>query len=144
MPYCTLDLLTDRFGARMLIGLTDRAELATGTVDTDVVDRAIADADAVIDGHLRTRYALPMAEPIPALLTDIAMSIVGYKLHTSQPNPKIETDYKDALRHLEAIAKGTIQLSAAGLSTGGAATGSGARITDRERPFTEANLKGFI
>ena len=142
MLYTTLQQLTDRFGARMLVALTDRAEVATGEIDESVVDRALADTDAMIDGFLAARYTLPLAET-PGLLADIAQVIAIWKLHVAAPDPKIETDYKDALRMLRDLASGTVRLQVAGAEPAGTG-GSGARITDRERPLTEANLKGFI
>lgn len=142
MTYATQAQLTDRYGERMLIALTDRGEVATGTIDTDVIDRALADTDAMIDGYLAARYALPLSEEQP-LVVDLAQVITIYKLHTHSADPKIEQDYKDALMTLDRIARGVVRLTAAGAepdTTGG----SGARMTDRERPFTEDNLKGFI
>ena len=142
MPYASLEDLTDRFGERMLVALTDRADTPTGEVDADVVNRALTDTDALIDGYLAARYALPL-DAVPPLVVDLAQTIAIWKLHTAAPDPKIEEDYKLALKSLEAISKGTIRLGVAGLEpeTSGA---SGARMTDRERPFTAENLKGFI
>lgn len=142
MAYVTLAQLTDRFGTRMLVALTDRGELATDMIDTGTVDRAIADADAVIDGYLAGRYALPMATT-PPLVTDLAQAIVIWKLHTAQPDPKIEEDYKAAIRALRDISAGTIRLPVEGVDQPGTG-GTGARLTDRERPLTADNLKGFI
>jgi len=52
MPYATQALLTDRFSTRMLINLTDRADVATGTIDAATESRAVADTDALINGHI--------------------------------------------------------------------------------------------
>ncbi|WP_172298349.1 gp436 family protein [Pseudoruegeria sp. HB172150] len=142
MSYATLDQLKDRFGDRLLITLTDRATTATGEIDEDVVTRALADTDAMIDGYLASRYALPLAET-PNLVVDLAQAIAIYKLHTNSASEKIEKDYNDAISTLKDIAKGIVKLDVAGVEPGLSGS-SGARITDRERPFTEANLKGFI
>jgi len=118
------------------------AEVATGLIDTSVVDRALADTDAAIDGYLKDRYVLPLAET-PALITDLALAIAIYKLYVYAPNNKIVADYKDAILSLRDIASGVIRLSVAGaeVATTG---GSRARMTNRERPMTVHNLKGFI
>lgn len=142
MPYVTLQQLIDRYGESTLVRATDRGEVAAGIIDQAVIDRAIADTDAVIDGYLAGRYALPLNTPQP-LLADIAGAVAIWKLHTYEPDPKIKADYEAALRSLREISAGTIRLSAAGLEAAGTG-GSGARITDRERPFTAENLKGFI
>ena len=142
MSYATLDQLTDRFGAQMLVQLTDRGDVASGVIDTGVVARALADADAVIDGYLAARYALPLVS-VPALLADIAQIIAIWKLHRFEPDPKITKDYDGALRSLRDLAGGVIRLDMAGIEPAGK-SGSGARFTDRDRPFTAQNLKGFI
>jgi phage gp36-like protein len=142
MSYATLAMLTDRYGLRMLADLTDRGEVATGAVDTDVVDRALADADAVIDGYLAGRYTLPLAT-VPPLVADIAASIAIWRLHPSAADPKIEADYREALRMLRDIADGRVRIPAGGVEPV-ATGGSGARMTDRARPMTERTLKGFI
>lgn len=143
MPYATLDNLTDRFGADMLVGLTDRSQPATGVIDAAVVDRALADADAMVDGYVGGRYVLPLAE-VPPLIADIARTIAIWKLHTYKPDDKITEDYKDALRILRDISDGKITLNVASNSAPATVEGSGARLTDRERPLTAENLKGYI
>lgn len=142
MPYATLADLSARFGDRMLVALTDRGEAATGAVDSAVVDRALAETDAVIDGYLSARYTLPVT-PAPPLLTDLALAIAIWKLHIAAPDPKVEADYKEAIRTLRDIAAGVIRLTAAGVDAA-EASASGVQVTDRERPLTAENLKGFI
>lgn len=142
MPYATLDQLKSRFGDDLLIRVTDRATPPTGQIDASIVSQALADTDAVIDGYLEARYALPVAS-VPVQLVDLALSIAIYKLHVYSAEDKITQDYQDALRALREIAKGGITLTIAGkpAANNGA---SGVRITDRKRPFTNDNLKGFI
>ncbi|MEL6888374.1 MAG: DUF1320 domain-containing protein [Pseudomonadota bacterium] len=142
MAYTDLQSLTDRFGQRLLIELTDRADVATGVVDAAVINAAIADTDALIDGYVARRYALPMAT-IPPLIQSLALDITIYKLHVYAPSEKIAEDYKAAMRALEAISTGSIRLPIAGQETPGSGS-SGARVTDRARPMTADNLKGFI
>lgn len=143
MSYVTTDQLMDRYGSNMLVDLTDRATPASGAIDADVVARAVADTAAVIDGHLAKRYTLPLSE-VPALITDLAASITIWKLHIYEPAGKIEADYKEAMRQLAAISAGTITLPLADGGEAPGASGTGARITDRERPFTEDTMKGYI
>lgn len=142
MPYTSQNALIDRFGERMLVALTDRGDLATGMIDAAVVERALADTDAVIDGYMAVRYALPLSD-VPALVADIAASVAIWKLHVGAPDPKIEADYKDAIRTLRDISSGAIRLSVAGAEPG-TKDGAGVRYTDRDRPLTADNLQGFI
>lgn len=140
--YATQAQLIERFGERMLIDLSDRADPPTGVINAGVVARALADTDAVIDGYLAGRYALPLAATPPQLL-DLALSIAIYKLHPSDPDPKIKADYEDAKKDLLKISTGVIRLPAAGIEPA-AATSSGVETIDRERELSPESLKGFI
>lgn len=142
MTYVTQAQLEDRYGTRLLIQLSDRETSATGAIVTAVVDRAIADTDAMIDGYLQGRYALPLAE-VPPLLTDIAGAIAIWKLHRKVADDKIRLDYEDAVRRLQEIARGTIRLTVDGDEPAGGSSG-GVETNSPERPFTTETLKGYI
>jgi phage gp36-like protein len=143
VSYCTLDQLTARYGETMLRQLTDRAQPPAGVIVSAVVDRALADTDALIDGYLRGRYALPLPD-VPPLVTDLAQQIAIYKLHGQTVADKIDADYQQALKTLAMIAAGTVRLDVAGIEP--AASGaSGVRVADRARDLmTPDNLRGFI
>ncbi|MCU0826652.1 MAG: DUF1320 domain-containing protein [Tabrizicola sp.] len=142
MPYVTLQQLIDRYGEPTLVQLTDRGDHPLGVVNEAAIDRAIADADAVIDGYLVRKYALPLTEAQP-LLVKIAGSLVFHDLHTFQPDEKIVADQKLAMAMLRDIAQGVVALTAAGVEAANVG-GSGARITDRDRQLTQDNMTGFI
>jgi phage gp36-like protein len=143
MSYCTLQDLIDRFGESSLVGLTDRAEASTGEIDTDVTDRAIADTDAMIDGYLKVRYALPIAS-VPPLLRDLALPIAFYKLHVHVAEEKVRVDYQDALKMLSAISLGNVLLDVAGAEPAASGT-AGVRTNQADcRDMTPDNMKGFI
>lgn len=142
MEYTDIDQLTDRFGTQMLVNLTDRSDPRTGAVDMDIIARAIADTQAVIDGYLGGKYALPLTE-LPALIAELSATIAIYKLHIYTPDDKIAKDYEQALKSLKDIAHGTIKLSVAGVPSASGQS-SGARLTDRKRPMTAANMTGYI
>ena len=122
-------------------GMLGPAASSTGRIDTDIVERALLDTDAAINARLG-RYQFPLSD-VPELLVDLAQSIAIYKLHRFKPDPKIEADYAEAMRTLRDISTGVVTLSIAGAEVPGTA-GNGVRITDRERPLTAENLKGFI
>jgi phage gp36-like protein len=142
MAYATLAELTDRYGAQLLVALTDRADPASGTIDAGVVARALSDTAALIDAHLAALYRLPV-ETVPPVLRDIALAIAVYRLHVHEAPKKIEADWRDAMRLLEAIRDGRTRLPVAGAEAPRSA-GQGVRSTDRERPFTAATLRGFV
>ncbi|MGJ5203635.1 gp436 family protein [Bradyrhizobium sp. HKCCYLR20261] len=142
MSYAAQSDLVARYGSEMLIELTDRADPPAGTIDASVVTQALTDADAVINGYLLGRYTLPLATT-PPLLKDLAVPIAVYKLHRDTVSEKVRLDYQDALKMLSQIAAGAVRLTVAGIEP--AASGaSGVRTTDRARPLTPENLKGFI
>lgn len=145
MPYATLQQLIDRYGQSMIVDMTDRGEMATGAIDPLVVARALADTDAVINGRIAARHDLAaVAAEVPAVLVDIALCIAIWKLHRFDPPQKIKDDYAEAMRQLREIGDGTMRLPTA---TGEEIAGNGetgARVTDRERPFTEESMKGWI
>ena len=75
----------------------------------------------------------------------LAMSYLGPTRvkAVEKPDPKIERDYDDALTRLLQVAKGEYRLPLSGAEP--AAIGNSGVVTnDRERPFTEDNLTGFI
>lgn len=142
MSYATQAQMIERFGERMLVELTDRGDVATGAIDAAAVARALSDTDAVIDGYLAARYKLPLVETPPQLL-DLALSIAIWKLHPSEPDPKIAEDYKGAMKALVQISNGTVRLPAAGVEP--ASGGSAGVVTiDRDRELSPESLKGFI
>ena len=142
MTYATQDDLLDRYGDAMLIDLTDRAEVATGQIDIETVEKALSAATAEIDGYLAGRYALPVTVQSP-ILNDLACVLAIWRLHIHTPPEKIKADYEAAQKRLREIASGVFRLPLAGIEPAGTGA-SGARVTDRARPFTEQKLKGFI
>lgn len=143
MTYCTLAQLTDRYSAAFLIELSiGRSDTPPTEPDEALFNRAIADADALIDGYLKVRYALPIAGDAPPLLTDLALKVAIYNAHANVVGEKIRQDYQDALKQLSQISIGNIKLDIAGSEPASSGAG-GVRITDRERPFTAENMKGY-
>jgi phage gp36-like protein len=143
MTYATIQSMTDRVGDAMLVMLTDRGETALGVIDSVVMARALADADAVIDGYLAARYVLPLAAT-PALIADIAGAITLWKLHVTSPEDKVKSDYDAAIKTLRDIASGLIRVPDAAGAQPASSGDQGVTITDRERPFTADNMKGWI
>lgn len=142
MTYATLDQLTKRYGEQMLVLLTDRGEIPTGLIDTDVVDQTLSETDGVINSFLVGRYTLPLAQT-PDPLPSIAEAIAIWKLHRHETDEKIKDEYKDAMAMLDRLSKGVIKLDIAGVEPP-TVSSTGVKITDRDRPLTAENMKGFI
>lgn len=107
MPYATQADLEARFGVDELTQLTDR--VGAGVPDAAIVARALADADAEIDGYLASRYDLPLTT-VPPVLARIACDIARYRLWEDRASEEVRLRYEDARRMLESIARGQVSL----------------------------------
>lgn len=110
-----------RFGQNEVVMLTDRSH--SGDVDDAVLQQALADAAAEIDGYLAGRYSLPFAAA-PKVLTGYACDIARYRLcgSAAMVTDDIRDRYRDAVRFLEHVGAGKISLG--GMPTGEVATTS--------------------
>lgn len=142
MSYCTLQELKDRYSERMLVDVSDRGDAPSGEVDTALIDRVIGDADALIDGYLKVRYALPLAS-VPLLVKDLSLRISIYYAHAHVASEKIKRDYEEALVTLKHISQGLIRLDVEGAEPP-ASGASEVRTNNPHRPFTADTMKGFI
>jgi phage gp36-like protein len=118
MPYASKQEMIDRFGQDELIQLTDRSNPPTGAIVDSVLDAALADADAEINGYLQARYTLPLAS-VPLLVSRLARDIARYFLYDDQVPETIGDRYRAAVKTLDQISKGVIQL---GLDQAGQST----------------------
>jgi len=107
MAYATLADLVSRHGEDELAQLTDR--VGAGVPDATIVERALTDADAEIDGYLASRYAMPLAI-VPPVLARIACDIARYRLWADRASEEVRRRYEDARRVLESIARGQVSL----------------------------------
>lgn len=109
MPYAVQQDLVDRFG------LEELQQLAPGPangIETAKVARAIDDATALMDGYLRSRYALPLTAT-PPLLRKFACAIARHDLHQGgdrQPTNQVRAASDEAVRFLKDIADGKADL----------------------------------
>ena len=110
MAYCSQSDLEDRYGETEIIERTDRTNTPPTTVDTGVLGKAIADADAEINARLAVRYAVPLASP-PVVLTRWACSITRFFLYQdlAQDNPIVQ-EYQRVLKSLDQVAAGKLDL----------------------------------
>lgn len=135
--YATRAALIDRFGEAELIQLTDRERL--GVIDDTVLDQAIADAAHEIDSHLAGRYTLPLAT-VPPVLTRVACDVARYRLYDDAAPEEVRNRYKDGVRWLEALARGTVSL---GMPPAETPAATGPRFTGEPRRCSRTSLEGF-
>ena len=111
--YASQDDLVRRFSQAELDQRADPEE--TGAADPAVVTRSLGDASELIDGYLGTRYRLPLAAPVPALVVRLCCDIARYLLWADRTSERVRAGYHDAIEQLKAISKGVIRLEAAGI-----------------------------
>lgn len=109
MSYASQNDLSARFGLDELAQVSDQS--GRGVLDQDVVDRALEDANAEVDGYLSARYSLPLAlANIPAILKRVTCDIARYRLWNDRASDEVRQRYEDARRLLEQIAAGKVRL----------------------------------
>lgn len=141
MPYTSRALLEDRFGLDELIQRTDKVAPYTGSVVDCVLDRAIADANAEIDGYVGARYALPLPDPVPPVLVPIACDIARYRLFDDSVPEIVRQRYEDAIARLKDIAAGRLSL---GIDPAQAAAAQvGVRVRAPAKVFSDELLGGY-
>lgn len=113
MAYCTQSDLLEQISEDKLIQLTDDDDL--GIIDASAIARAIADADAEIDGYAATRYDVPFS-PVPVSIRKQSVDITIYNLYarrTGAPDDR-RTRYNDAIRYLKDLSRGSVSVGADG------------------------------
>lgn len=140
MTYATESDLVERFGFEELAQRTNRVDGLT--IDTVVLGRALADADAEIDGYLATRYTLPLVST-PAVLVRLAADLARYQLCGDKVPDSVRQRYEDAVSLLKRMASGDVQL--AGITAIPAAGGSGNAVAARTaaRLFGPGQLQSY-
>lgn len=140
MSYCTQNDILNQVPMDDLIQLTDDA--GTGAVDEDNVDRAIADADAMIDAYCQGRYSVPLTT-VPDMIRQVSVDIAIYNLYSRRDMAPDMRDarYKNAVRFLEKVAGGQIELGAA--TPAPTTSGAAVEIDQEDRAFTRTRMEGF-
>jgi phage gp36-like protein len=113
--YASSDDMIARYPSRDLVQLTNEDPTQTA-IDTIVIDQALIDASAEIDGYLDGRFALPLTDP-PAVLNRLACDVAMYRLQSLRPIHDMadaRQRYEDAVQLLVRVARGELTLGLAG------------------------------
>lgn len=142
MPYTALDNIISQISEATLIQLTD--DNGQEIVNTDHVDDAITNADAVIDGYCSGRYVVPF-NPVPAIIAKCSLDIAIYNLYARRVEtmPELRKDsYTNAIKMLASISRGDVML---GSTTVAPAPDSNrtAAASSQTRQFTRDTLRGL-
>ena len=112
-----------------------------------IIEGAIADADAEIDGYLAKRYAVPLS-PAPKVINKFSKDIAVYNLISRAGIDEGErennylTRYKNAIAFLTKVAKGETDIVKEGTDPSKAAA-EGFRISSSPRLFSRATMRGL-
>lgn len=137
MPYATLQDLTDRYSEEELIERTDRA--GAGTVDAAAIEAALEKATGLVDLHLRHRYRVPLADPIPQEIVEITCSLARHALWKDAASEAVEDGRDQAMSLLNKIADGRVSLAL----PPPAADERGIQFYAEPAPFTSSDLKSY-
>jgi phage gp36-like protein len=145
MPYSTLADIEKLIPEDELIMLTDDERL--GQINSGRVSESIEQADAEIDAYVGGRYSAPLAST-PVIVKKLSVDIAIYNLYSRSQLDDIPTirseRYKNAIKTLEGIAKGSISIGVDPLpaSPTGGLEGDTNRDAD-DNVFTRDELEGF-
>lgn len=141
--YATPDNMLSRFGEQDLTLLTEREDSVLGEINLALLEQALRDASAEIDGYIAGRYVLPLTT-VPAVLERNCCDIARYFLYGDKAPEQVEKRYTAVVKFLTAVSKGDISL---GLATTGETAGQSELTVSIESAgsvFGRKSAKGFI
>lgn len=142
MSYATAQDIMNRYSNQDLVQLTNEDPAAT-TINTTVLQQALDDASAEIDGYLGARFVLPLTDP-PIVLNRVAADIAMYRVQSLRPIHDLadaRRRYDDAITMLTRVASGELTLGIA--ADGRETTASSEQSEGPARVFNRNTLKGF-
>lgn len=140
--YATVADMIVRFGEQDLVLLSWREGAAEGVINTTVVEQALADATAEINGYIGGRHKLPLSA-VPEVLIGHCCSIARYLLNGDRAPEQVTDRYNSVIKYLTAVGKGDLQL---GMADDQPAQPSGtiAVMQSEGLVFSRRNGRGFI
>ncbi len=142
MAYCTLTDIKKSIPEETLVQLTDDEN--AGVVNQARIDEAVEGADGEIDSYLSAQYSVPV-EPVPRVVNKLSVDIAVYNLYGRRVEkiPEVrETRYRNAVRLLEKIAEGKVNIGEAA-EPEETANADRAQVSGGKRIFTRRKLRGF-
>lgn len=144
MAYCTEADIQDRIGEDRLLQLADFDD--DDAVDSDQVTNAIADADDIIDGYLRSGgYSTPLTT-VPGTVKGWSIDIAIYTLsrRLAVEDAKLRKWYDDAIAMLRSVASKKFILPGVAMPTEATTTGSGPRANTVGTSALQSELANYF
>lgn len=138
MGYATQQNCIDRYGEDAIIVATDRDN--DGSIDTDVLAKALADADSEINGYVCGLAAYPF-DPVPDVFEKLAVNIAIYNAASPAgvATEEQRKRYEDAIKYLTLVAQSKIRL-ATETGTDRVVAHATAQITSDDRRMSRTSL----
>ena len=149
MSYCSVEEVRGMIKAdalNMIIGdeyIENEAEREAKIIP--IIEEAIGDADGEIDGYLMKRYTVPLSPP-SKVINKFSKDIAVYNLFSRAGIDEGEKEknylnrYKAAVRFLENVAKGVIDI---GISDTSQKANTGFSMNSNSRLFSRNSMKGM-
>ena len=132
--------MIDQYGAERLVELTDRADPPEGEIDDTILQKALDDADAVINSYVARRYDMPITGA-PPVLRRHAEVLAWYSLHRGRHTEEDRQAYDDTMKFLDDVSKGVALLDVGGSQP--ASSPAEAVVDGPDRMFNRDTLKGL-
>jgi len=137
----TAALLSTAAAGGSLAGFT-AAEQEAALAALGLVNAALADASAQIDGYVATRYRVPL-DPAPGSIKRLAGDLARYQLYDDAVTETIQKRRDEAIAELRDIAAGkSVLVDLAGIEPVDAAK-AGVRVSARAPIFDAASLERY-
>lgn len=136
------DALNAIIGDTFIEDPAEREELVS-----PIIDAAIADADAEIDGYLAKRYAVPIS-PAPRVLNKFSKDIAIYNLYSrlgideGTEEKNYLNRYNAAVKFLTLVAEGKVSIGAETEDPASAAA-TGFSVKSNPRIFSRGSMRGM-
>lgn len=124
MSYASTAEMIARYGLPRLVALTDFGAPLTGELQTVVLQRALDDASAEIDGYLAGRMAVPLVASVPPVI-NLMCRRLAYCLLLGPAATEVDlADAKAVREYIKAVAAGAISLTSPDQAPAQAGAGS--------------------
>ncbi|WP_065204250.1 gp436 family protein [Shewanella woodyi] len=143
MSYASVQEMQQRFGKHDLTLLTEREGSVPGEINQAVLEQALTDASAEIDGYLAGRYQLPL-HPIPAVLERNCCDIARYFLYGDRAPEQVEKRYLAVVKYFNSVSKGEINLALSDSGSTAKTSDLTVRVESDGSIFSRKKSTGFM
>jgi phage gp36-like protein len=142
MAYCFVNTadgspsFEETLGTQLTAQLSGDGEGAN--IDDAVLDKAITDAQSIVDGKVGVKYAVPFATgSVPRVIAECTLDIAIYKAYENKSgaDSRVRRRYEDAMKILDQIATGRFNLNLASGDTVSASAAPTDRVKGKPRLF---------